>query len=157
MKMFHSLFVLVLLSSLALTDCFSVPPSSKRSHQLFLSDTVKTSTIQSEVREKKRNKAFLPDTENVSKIQSRKAPIAAVESTIVDLAIAGALAAVVGDVVLHPIDCIKTIQQSDAGFGLNLVDASKYIWKNFGIQGFYSGLAPYLAGDSIGSAVKLCT
>ena len=155
--MLQSLFILILLSLLALTDCFSIPPSKKRSHRLFLSDTVERPTLPSEVRRKKSETAFLPDTENVSKIQSRQPPIATNESTIIDLAIAGALAAVVGDVVLHPIDCIKTIQQSDAGFGLNLVDASKYIWNNFGMQGFYSGLAPYLAGDSIGSAVKLCT
>ena len=70
------------------------------------------------------------------------------------LAIAGAMAAIIGDVSLHPIDCIKTIQQSDFGLGMNIFETSEYILDNFGIWGFFNGLAPYVTGDCLGSAFK---
>lgn len=74
--------------------------------------------------------------------------------TLPQLALAGAIAALVGDAALHPVDCIKTIQQSDYGQGVSFFDAGMSIWKIHGINGFYYGLAPYALSDVSGSAVK---
>ena len=49
--------------------------------------------------------------------------------SLVDMAIAGALATMVGDIAMHPVDCIKTLQQSNAGVGLSMLGASKSIFK----------------------------
>lgn len=92
----------------------------------------------------------IPIVEEVSEV-----PYVQPDLSTTQLAIAGALAAIVGDVSLHPIDCIKTIQQSDIGLGMNLFDTSEYIFDNFGIWGFFNGLAPYVTGDCFGSAFKL--
>mmetsp|Transcript_14678 Transcript_14678/g.16706 ORF Transcript_14678/g.16706 Transcript_14678/m.16706 type:complete len:355 (+) Transcript_14678:34-1098(+) len=126
-----SLLLWILLSSISFTNSFS-SPSTSRKKAVIGKNIAKSVAIPS-----------IP-----------KAPIAKRELAIGDLALAGALAAVIGDVGLHPIDCIKTVQQSDLAFGMNLFDSSKYIWENFGFFGFYSGLGPYIFGDSLGSAVK---
>ena len=47
----------------------------------------------------------------------------------VHLALAGAIATMIGDFAMHPIDCIKTLQQSNSGAGLSMLGASKTIWK----------------------------
>jgi len=74
-----------------------------------------------------------------------------------DLAIAGAIASMIGDASMHPIDCIKTLQQSNAGAGLNMISASKQIWKESGIGGFYFGMGTYVTTDGCAGALKFAT
>ena len=77
--------------------------------------------------------------------------------TSFDLACAGSLATMIGDAALHPVDCIKTLQQSTEGTGLSMVGASKKIMKDFGIGGFYSGLGTYVLSDGGAGAIKFAT
>ena len=71
------------------------------------------------------------------------------------LALAGGLATLVGDTVMHPVDCIKTLQQSDEGLYLSFVEASRLLWtESGGISGFYKGLDVYAASDVTGGCVK---
>jgi len=70
------------------------------------------------------------------------------------LALAGALATAFGVTVMHPIDTIKTLQQSNQGIGLGMLAASSKIAKNGGVGAFYSGLGPYVSSDSIAGALK---
>lgn len=71
------------------------------------------------------------------------------------LALAGAMATVVGDAAMHPIDCIKTLQQSDEGMALDFVEASRVLYQqNQGVSGFYRGLTTYLVTDAGAGAIK---
>lgn len=74
-----------------------------------------------------------------------------------DLALAGAVATMIGDIALHPIDCIKTLQQSNEGAGLSLLGASKKIMADSGPSGFYSGLGTYVTADGGAGALKFAT
>lgn len=73
------------------------------------------------------------------------------------LALAGGVATMLGDATMHPMDSIKTLQQSDAGLGLSLVQASQYIWSHSGLGGFYRGLGTYLFTDGLGGAFKFAS
>jgi solute carrier family 25 S-adenosylmethionine transporter 26 len=73
------------------------------------------------------------------------------------LALAGALATMVSDVAMHPIDCIKTLQQSDEGMGLSMLGAAQGIFGGHGLQGFYRGFGAYAACDAVGGAIKFGT
>lgn len=77
--------------------------------------------------------------------------------TSLDLALAGGVATMIGDAALHPIDCLKTLQQSNEGAGLSLLGAGKQIYKTGGIAGFYSGLGTYVLSDGGAGAVKFAT
>ena len=72
------------------------------------------------------------------------------ETPIADAALAGTLAAAAGTVALHPIDTIKTVQQT----GLSLGPACSKIWTRGGPAAFYDGVTPYVLGDGLSSAVK---
>mmetsp|Transcript_6146 Transcript_6146/g.9779 ORF Transcript_6146/g.9779 Transcript_6146/m.9779 type:complete len:234 (-) Transcript_6146:709-1410(-) len=74
-----------------------------------------------------------------------------------ELAFAGAVATMIGDASMHPIDCIKTLQQSDGGAGLNMVAAAKNIFASGGIGGFYSGLGTYVISDGLAGSIKFAT
>jgi solute carrier family 25 S-adenosylmethionine transporter 26 len=73
------------------------------------------------------------------------------------LALAGAVATMVGDVSMHPIDCIKTLQQSNEGIGLSMLAAAQMIWKTKHFAGFFSGLNVYMISDGLGGALKFAT
>jgi len=77
--------------------------------------------------------------------------------TSLDLAIAGSVATMLGDAAMQPIDCIKTLQQSNEGIGLNMLEAGKRIHRNYGFSGFYSGLGAYVVADGGAGAVKFAT
>ncbi|EKX33184.1 hypothetical protein GUITHDRAFT_120626 [Guillardia theta CCMP2712] len=71
--------------------------------------------------------------------------------------IAGGIATAVGDLALHPIDTIKTVQQSAAAgspsasiFGA----CSKIMREGGGLGGFYAGVGPYVTFDSLAGCVK---
>mmetsp|Transcript_29117 Transcript_29117/g.45250 ORF Transcript_29117/g.45250 Transcript_29117/m.45250 type:complete len:368 (+) Transcript_29117:74-1177(+) len=71
-----------------------------------------------------------------------------------DLATAGVIASMVGVSVMHPVDCIKTLQQSGAGKGLNILSAAKKIGADFGLGGFYRGIGPALYTESSAAMLK---
>ena len=73
------------------------------------------------------------------------------------LALAGAVATAIGDAAIHPMDCIKTLQQSDEGFLLSVPQAAESLWQQLGLQGFYRGLGTYLVTDAGAGAVKFGT
>lgn len=74
-----------------------------------------------------------------------------------ELAFAGAVATMIGDISMHPIDCIKTLQQSVEGSGLNMLAASKKIFETGGFGGFYSGLGTYVVSDGLAGSIKFAT
>ena len=57
---------------------------------------------------------------------------------------------------MHPIDCIKTLQQTDAGLDLGFWQASKalYAQSGNGWSGFYRGFLVYAIADGCGGALK---
>lgn len=73
------------------------------------------------------------------------------------LALAGAVATAFGVVAMHPVDSIKTLQQSDAGMGLSILAAGKKIVKDGGPGALYSGLGPYVTSDACAGALKFAS
>jgi hypothetical protein len=74
--------------------------------------------------------------------------------TSLELAGAGAFSTMVGDLTMHPIDCIKTLQQSGEGRGLSMLGASKKILEQSGPAGFLSGAGTYVVSDGMAGAIK---
>ncbi|KAL5293093.1 SLC25A26 family protein [Megaselia abdita] len=60
--------------------------------------------------------------------------------------VSGGVAGLVVDIVLFPIDTVKTRLQSESGF-----------WKTGGFRGVYKGLAPAAAGSAPTAALFFCT
>eukprot|EP00521_Asterionellopsis_glacialis_P012422 CAMPEP_0195291922 /NCGR_PEP_ID=MMETSP0707-20130614/8508_1 /TAXON_ID=33640 /ORGANISM="Asterionellopsis glacialis, Strain CCMP134" /LENGTH=282 /DNA_ID=CAMNT_0040352283 /DNA_START=255 /DNA_END=1100 /DNA_ORIENTATION=+ len=60
----------------------------------------------------------------------------------------------VGDVAVHPVDCIKTLQQSDIGMNLNFLQAIQSIWQTYGITGFYAGIGVAMPSDVVAGCIK---
>jgi solute carrier family 25 S-adenosylmethionine transporter 26 len=80
------------------------------------------------------------------------------EPAVWKLALAGSIATLVSDSAMHPIDCIKTLQQSDDGFGLSMMGAAQMIYTQLGgWEGFYRGFLSYAACDAVGGAIKFGT
>lgn len=87
--------------------------------------------------------------------QSSSSPsIQAVQLPLYQLMAAGSCATVLADMSMHPMDCIKTLQQSDTGAGLSLVTAAQYLWTSSGVAGFYHGFLTYATTDAAGGALK---
>jgi hypothetical protein len=76
------------------------------------------------------------------------------ELPIYQLALAGSFTTFFTDVIMHPMDCIKTVQQSDSGVGLSLFLAAQYLWSTSGVAGFYHGFLTYALSDAVGGALK---
>jgi len=55
---------------------------------------------------------------------------------------------------MHPIDCIKTLQQSTEGRGLSMIGASQKILQKSGPAGFFSGVGTYVVSDGLAGSVK---
>jgi solute carrier family 25 (mitochondrial S-adenosylmethionine transporter), member 26 len=87
-------------------------------------------------------------------IQYSSVPKSSLSIPIYQMAFAGAVATVLGDAAIHPMDCIKTLQQSDEGYGLSLWEAATFLWKSGGL---YRGLGTYLITDAMAGAVKFGT
>ena len=65
-------------------------------------------------------------------------------SLVLKLAMAGSVATVISDMSMHPVDCIKTLQQSNEGIGLSLIQAARVIYTQLGgVPGFYKGFLTY--------------
>lgn len=84
-------------------------------------------------------------------------PPPAFELPLWKLALAGALATMVSDMSMHPMDCIKTLQQSDQGMGLNVGQAAQVVYAQLGLAGFYKGFGTFALCDSVGGALKFST
>jgi solute carrier family 25 S-adenosylmethionine transporter 26 len=81
-----------------------------------------------------------------------------VEPAIWKLALAGSLATLVSDVSMHPLDCIKTLQQTEEGMGLSMVAAAHVIWTHLGgPSGFFRGMLTWGVCDAVGGALKFST
>eukprot|EP00529_Nitzschia_sp_RCC80_P025209 CAMPEP_0113464820 /NCGR_PEP_ID=MMETSP0014_2-20120614/13402_1 /TAXON_ID=2857 /ORGANISM="Nitzschia sp." /LENGTH=532 /DNA_ID=CAMNT_0000356921 /DNA_START=35 /DNA_END=1633 /DNA_ORIENTATION=- /assembly_acc=CAM_ASM_000159 len=97
-------------------------------------------------------------TVGVDDISSNDSDIGNAQLAIWKLAAAGAVATVIGDVSIHPIDSIKTLQQSDEGLGMSLGTAAYIMYSQFGgISAFYKGFLTYGICDGIGGALKFAT
>eukprot|EP01041_Mallomonas_annulata_P002086 gene2086-4076_t len=70
-----------------------------------------------------------------------------------DLCICGAIASVVGDFIMHPVDTIKITQQAST-VGISVMEASKRIMAQGGPAAFYQGVVPYLVADGISGSIK---
>jgi len=81
--------------------------------------------------------------------------------SLTKLAIAGAMSTFVADLAVHPIDCIKTLQQSEEAFSLGIADsiprAALYLWDTAGLAGFYKGFIFYATMDGLAGACKFGT
>ena len=79
-------------------------------------------------------------------------------SLVLKLAMAGSVATLISDMSMHPIDCIKTLQQSNEGVGLSLVQAAHVIYTQLGgVPGFYKGFFSYAVCDATAGALKFST
>ena len=74
-----------------------------------------------------------------------------------EMALAGAAATAFGVTIMHPVDTIKTLQQSSGGAGLNMIGATIKIMKDGGFGAMYSGLGPYVVSDGFAGALKFAT
>eukprot|EP00977_Amphora_coffeiformis_P011230 scaffold2702_cov168-Amphora_coffeaeformis.AAC.10 len=88
--------------------------------------------------------------------QQRQVPMSVPRRSVplVQLALAGSLTTFFADSCIHPVDCIKTLQQSDLGAELNFFEASAYLFETSGIRGFFNGLLTYACSDAVGGAIK---
>lgn len=83
---------------------------------------------------------------------------AMVEPAIWKLALAGSLATLISDVSMHPLDCIKTLQQTEEGMGLSMVAAATVICTHLGgPSAFFRGMVTWGVCDAIGGALKFST
>lgn len=73
---------------------------------------------------------------------------------VLQLAAAGSLATVLGDTGMHPVDCVKTLQQSALGLDMSVAQAVEHLWTTAGASGFYHGLLTYVLSDAVGGALK---
>jgi len=76
------------------------------------------------------------------------------ELPLVQLALAGSVASWIADITMHPIDCIKTVQQSDSGIDLTFVGAAELLYRTGGVLAFYQGFFTYACADAVGGALK---
>ena len=74
----------------------------------------------------------------------------------IDLLICGGIATAAGDLALHPIDTIKTIQQA-SHISMSMFGACKKIVQDLGPFGFYAGVAPYVTMDGLAGSIKFAT
>lgn len=82
------------------------------------------------------------------------APALAGNLPVLQLAAAGSLATVLGDTGMHPVDCVKTLQQSALGLDMSVAQAIDHLWTTAGAAGFYHGLLTYVLSDAVGGALK---
>lgn len=73
------------------------------------------------------------------------------ELSIAGMAIAGSLATAFADVTMHPLDSVKTLQQSDVGMQMDAISAFLYLWQSHSL---YFGFMTYASADAFGGALK---
>jgi hypothetical protein len=96
-------------------------------------------------------------TTTASSLQKRVVPRLS-EPQIWKLALAGSIATLVSDIAMHPMDCIKTLQQTEEGIGLSMIDAAHTIYHTMGgLTGFTRGFLTWGICDALGGALKFST
>jgi Mitochondrial carrier protein len=75
-----------------------------------------------------------------------------VQLPLYQLALAGSITTFFSDMIMHPMDSIKTIQQSDVD--LSFLAATTYLWDLAGIAGFFHGFLTYAVSDAVSGALK---
>lgn len=132
-----------------LSSASMASPSRKRRHKV---ETEHSSQLQAAVRDS----VLLIPTEETPAVDFVPLPL-----PLVQLALAGALTTFLADVAIHPMDCIKTLQQSDVGWELGLHNdlgkAAQYLWVTSGPSGFYHGFLVYAGSDALAGAAKFAT
>ena len=76
------------------------------------------------------------------------------ELPLIQLALAGSLTTFFADLTMHPVDCIKTLQQSDMGIGMSFWQAASYLHEQDGVLGFLHGFLTYATSDALGGCLK---
>lgn len=71
--------------------------------------------------------------------------------SLAGMAAAGSLATAFADVAMHPLDSVKTLQQSDLGMHMDTVSAFLYLWQSHSL---YFGFLTYASADAFGGAIK---
>jgi Mitochondrial carrier protein len=71
------------------------------------------------------------------------------------LALAGSLTTFFADMMMHPMDSVKTVQQMHTD--MNVVAAIQTLWDTAGIAGFYAGFLTYASTDAVSGALKFAT
>jgi solute carrier family 25 S-adenosylmethionine transporter 26 len=97
------------------------------------------------------------DTGKVEKACPEPVPLSfpvSVQVPLLQLALAGGVTTFFADACVHPIDCIKTLQQSDLGVDLTFLQAISYLHETAGVGGFFKGLFTYACSDAVGGAIK---
>ena len=67
------------------------------------------------------------------------------------LALLGSLTTFIADAAMHPLDSIKTVQQSHLGIDWNIAQAFSYLWDH---NALYHGFGTYVTADAIAGACK---
>jgi solute carrier family 25 S-adenosylmethionine transporter 26 len=73
------------------------------------------------------------------------------------LALAGSVATLFSDVLMHPLDSIKTLQQTEQGIGLSMIAAANFIYHVGGPAAFMKGFLIWGVCDATGGALKFST
>eukprot|EP00522_Entomoneis_paludosa_P008018 CAMPEP_0172450638 /NCGR_PEP_ID=MMETSP1065-20121228/8900_1 /TAXON_ID=265537 /ORGANISM="Amphiprora paludosa, Strain CCMP125" /LENGTH=389 /DNA_ID=CAMNT_0013202435 /DNA_START=85 /DNA_END=1254 /DNA_ORIENTATION=+ len=76
------------------------------------------------------------------------------ELPLIQLALAGSFTTFFADLSMHPIDCIKTVQQSDMGVNFGILQAARYLYEKDGTFGFFRGFLTYATSDAIAGSLK---
>lgn len=83
------------------------------------------------------------------------------EVPLLQLALAGGACTFFADACIHPVDCIKTLQQIGSSTGIdgdvaemNMVEAATRLYQTSGPRGFFHGLFTYAVSDAVGGALK---
>eukprot|EP00527_Entomoneis_sp_CCMP2396_P001021 CAMPEP_0198144190 /NCGR_PEP_ID=MMETSP1443-20131203/13980_1 /TAXON_ID=186043 /ORGANISM="Entomoneis sp., Strain CCMP2396" /LENGTH=375 /DNA_ID=CAMNT_0043807543 /DNA_START=121 /DNA_END=1249 /DNA_ORIENTATION=+ len=76
------------------------------------------------------------------------------ELPLIYLALAGSVTTFFADLTMHPVDCIKTLQQSDLGVHMSILEATRYLYEQYGISGFLHGFLTYATSDAVGGCLK---
>lgn len=103
------------------------------------------------------NLVIVVDAKKASASAAAKVPAQPKELSSGEMAIAGGVATAFGVTVMHPVDTIKTLQQTTEGAGLSMIAASNKILKDGGMNAMYSGLGPYVTSDAFAGGLKFAT
>jgi len=88
-----------------------------------------------------------PSTATTTTLQLEELPL-------IQIALAGSLTTFLADLSMHPIDCIKTIQQSDLGMSWSISQSAHYLYDAQGVAGFFRGFLTYATCDALGGCLK---
>lgn len=73
------------------------------------------------------------------------------------MAVAGFLATALGDLIIAPIDTIKTLQQGSAGSSLSMLGATQQLLQRGGPLALFAGAESYVPADAVAGGLKFFT